>query len=339
VTGATADDVAEADPPGTDGSARVDLLELYPNRTFRLCPSNRDMVGRLLDRMIAAHRRGAYEFGDDRTVRPMLLSPDATDDPYADDLAAAFRYRLEKLADNHRLGPIDSCRVRLGRLVPGPDQDAPVKVREAWELANRINAASMPTDNLVFPWVFISSQPEATLLLLDALAERPQRVDLSQVGFSGPPLGPFWVACGDALGRDFYRNNAGRLLPFDVWSVGIRPAGRDLWAQAGAAPARTVLETVDLLLAGFAAAPAAAARRGGEAAALLHVLEARRGSTDPAAFDARGRRLRPGELIEVYRRNRRDGTTTVYTGPDGTPAWTEGRPLGLAAARSESRGE
>ncbi|RUL89641.1 ABC transporter substrate-binding protein [Tautonia sociabilis] len=177
------------------GAASVPLLGLYPGRTFRFCPNNRQEAA--LVARVAADREG---------VPGGAVVVIDGNDPYSRDLAAGFEAAMAETAPEAKL-----VLRRLDLSGPGAigpdDRPGPAELAEAdriWRFAEEV-----PGDGPV--WAVLPLQGTPARRMIRALVDRS--------GPIGPRvLGRLQVLCGDGIGRTTLSELAGRCtLP--VWCV------------------------------------------------------------------------------------------------------------------------
>lgn len=183
---------ATPDDPGL----AVPLLEIYPGRTFRICPNNRHLAD-LVVRCLAAHEPSA------RPARVLIEVDEA--DPYSIDLSGHFRRAI-----GSSLPGVD--------VIATADQLAPMsavaKDDDHWasEIWDRVRKAEPGQTT----WLVLPLQREPALRLLRALRSHAARLDRHE-------LGSLRVLCGDGVGAETLAEFAD-FDGFTVWCGSVATA-------------------------------------------------------------------------------------------------------------------
>lgn len=181
--------VARTDSPGSD---RRPLLEIYPGRTFRVCPDNERQAKLLV--------RHALDENDGEPPARVVVVSDA-EDPFSSDLAHAFREALQEAVPASPVADQDALPVPTTPMA-APDATESHWAESIWALT-REGAEAGPS------WLVLPLQGEPTRRLLNALRVLAPR-DARQV--------PLRVLCGDGIGISSLVELAGT-LPFPVWAA------------------------------------------------------------------------------------------------------------------------
>ena len=184
------------------GGASAPLLEIYPGRSFRFCPNNRQEAE--LVAAVAAEHAGAPS-------RVVMLVDDG--DPYSRDLAEGYQRAVAAVAPD-----VEVLRSGADLSVPVPnaleDRPGAVEIAEADRIWH--HAAEAPGEGPV--WALLPLQGSPARRMIRALVDRS--------GPIGPRLlGRLHVLCGDGIGRETLDELAGRCtLPVWCASSGTAPA-------------------------------------------------------------------------------------------------------------------
>ncbi|WP_152053596.1 ABC transporter substrate-binding protein [Tautonia marina] len=194
------------------GAASLPLLDLYPGRTFRFCPNNRQEA-ELVSRVVS-----------DQEGEPVgaVLMVDGND-PYSRDLAEGFERAIDLVAPEAKV-LIRRLDLSSPGLVGSDDRPGPAELEEA-DLIWRF-VAEAPGEGPV--WAVLPLQGSPTRRMIRALVDRS--------GPIGPGvLGRLHVLCGDGIGRTTLDTLAGRCtLPVWCVSSGTLPEDEGQPADLGA---------------------------------------------------------------------------------------------------------
>ncbi|WP_169973719.1 ABC transporter substrate-binding protein [Tautonia rosea] len=209
------------------GAASLPLLDLYPGRTFRFCPNNRQEA-ELVSRVVA-----------DQEGEPtgVVLMVDGND-PYSRDLAEGFERAIGLVAPEAKV-VIRRLDLSSPGLLGSDDRPGPAELEEADRIWRFV--AESPGEEPV--WAVLPLQGSPTRRMIRALVDR-----------SGP-IGPrdlsrLQVLCGDGIGRTTLDTLAGRCtLPVWCVSSGTLPEVEGAMLDLGAAqiPAEIIAALVRVL--------------------------------------------------------------------------------------------
>ncbi|CAN5874241.1 hypothetical protein BH23PLA1_BH23PLA1_12970 [soil metagenome] len=282
----------------------VPLLKIYPGRTFRFCPNNRQVAEMLVRCLV----------GREAVTPPgqVVLVVDRSD-PYSRDLAEGFAAAIAET-----LPAVAVERRNADLSAPGPlgqaDTPGPVERAEAGAIWGLVREAS--ADQPV--WVVLPLQGRLTRRMINALRERARSTD--------PGLADrLRVLSGDGVGRDTLARLAGDCeFPVDTVSPAAMPDRASPSLDEAGATAHVSAEIVSALVQAFDQSP-------GEATGLRSALLALNIPADaPGAFgrslafeptgERRGSDL--GHVLSI-----RPGTAKVWAFAPGT----DGRWSGIVA--------
>jgi hypothetical protein len=185
------------------GAASLPLLDLYPGRTFRFCPNNRQEA-ELVSRVVS---------GQEGQPVGAVLMVDGND-PYSRDLAEGFERAIGLVAPEAKV-VIRRLDLSSPGLVGSDDRPGPAELEEADRIWRFVGEG--PGEGPV--WAVLPLQGSPTRRMIRALVDR-----------SGP-IGPrvldrLQVLCGDGIGRTTLATLAGRCtLPVWCVSSGTLPEG------------------------------------------------------------------------------------------------------------------
>lgn len=192
------------------GAGPVALLDIHPGRTFRFCPNNQQVADLVVD-CLAHHDAPALP------GRAVLVVDRR--DPYSADLADSFQRAIGRVAPRVQIVERPDVVDAQGLLEPiGPAEQ---------DLADSIWKEAIADPDGQPTWVVLPLQSEPIRRLLAALRARARYAP------GAPGDGPIRVVCGDAIGVETLREQAGNGA-FPVWCVSSASAWADRLRQLGA---------------------------------------------------------------------------------------------------------
>ncbi len=198
----------------SDGDT-VPLLEIYPDRTFRFCPNNRQAAAMLVQYLVS--REAANPPG-----RVVMIVDQS--DPYSLDLAEGFERAIVEA-----LPAVEVERRDADLSAPGPlgqaDTPGPVERTEASTIWSHVRNATAERP----VWAVLPLQGQPTRRMINALRERARFADATLAD-------RLQVLSGDGVGRDTLARLAGDCeFPVSVVSPAAMPDRLpSLLAHAGA---------------------------------------------------------------------------------------------------------